>query len=592
MVFGKHINKYFIRYSWLLLLGLFSLAIVDYGVLKVPEFYRMVVNGINDGQVMFEGAMVAFDIDFLLDHICLPLIYVVIMIVAGRFLWRVCFFGSAIYVEIGLRDEMFDKCKRLPQQYYQVNKVGNLMSLFTNDVDTVQECFGDGTMMFCDCFVQGGMCLYKMARMNWTLALLSLIPVALLLISGFTVGKYMSAKWDERQEVFSKLSDYSQESFSGLAVIKAFAKETRELLAFKKLNKENEKVNIEFVKMSVLLEICVTLFVESMVAVILGYGGYLVYTGVFNAGEVVEYIGYFTAIVWPIMSISMQIDMHARGKASLTRINELLDAPIELKDADDCTRGDLDIKGGIEFNHLTFTYPGSEVEVLHDVTFSINPGENIGIIGPTGCGKTTIVDLIARVYNVPDNSLLVDGVCVNRMPIKHLRDAIAYVPQDNFLFSETIASNIAFAFDDDTARGKIEEAAKMSDVHKDIVDFADGYDTLLGERGVTVSGGQKQRISIARALMKNAQILILDDSVSAVDTKTERLILDNLRKERQGKTTILIAHRVSTIQHMDKILLMDDGRIIAYGTHDELMNSCDAYAQMVEDQRLEDEENA
>ena len=581
----------------MLLLGLLALVMVDYAQLKVPEYYRMVVNGLNTGTTEVGGTVVDFTLDVLLDNICLPLIIVIVMIVAGRFLWRVGFFGAAVKVERDLRDRMFDHCKDLSQQYYQVNKVGNLMSLFTNDLETIQDCYGDGILMMMDALFLGILAFSKMFRMNWTLTLFSMIPMVFLFIGAMTVGRKMSKKWEQRQEAFSNLSDFSQESFSGIAVIKAFAKEAKELWAFKKLNKENERVNVEFVRMSTLMHISVTLFIESVMCVILGYGGYLIHEGVFNAGEMIEFIGYFTSIVWPIMAISMLVEMHARGKASLNRVSELLDAPIDVKDSEEVEAKEAAndpsmhpaIKGDIEFRHLNFAFPGTDLEVLHDVSFTIKAGENVGLIGKTGTGKTTIVDLIARTYNVPDGTIFVDGHDVNSIPIHELRSHIAYVPQDNFLFSETIGSNIAFAFADADDTDSIEHAATMAGVHDNIMEFPERYKTVLGERGVTVSGGQKQRISIARALMKNAEILILDDSVSAVDTKTEHTILENLRKERAGKTTILIAHRITTIEHMDRIIYIEDGEIVDVGSHHELCARCPRYAEMVELQRLEDE---
>ncbi len=587
MLFGKHINRYYLKYSPSLLLGIFALIVIDYFQLIVPELYKLVVNGINDGAVEYKGATVAFDMDFLLDRICLPLLGIILVMVIGRFLGRICFFGAGVKVETDLRGRMFDRCKDLSQQYYQVNKVGNMMTLFTNDLETVQDCFGSGVLMFCDALFLGVLAIYKMARMDLLLTGLTLIPMVLLLIVGTIVGKYMMNKWETRQEAFSKLSDFSQESFSGIAVIKAFVKEFVELLAFRHLNKENEKANVDYTKASTLLNISVTLFVESVVCVILGYGGYLVYQDVFTAGELVEFIGYFTAIVWPVMAVSQLIEMASRGKASLKRISELLDAKPDVFDREDVSDGDA-IVGDIEFRSLDFTYPDGDYKALSGVSFKINAGENVGIIGKTGSGKTTLVDLILRTYNVPDGTVFLDGRDINTIPIHTVRKYAAYVPQDNFLFSDTIENNISFATDGG-GFDEVETAAKMADVHENIVGFADGYKTVLGERGVTVSGGQKQRISIARALMKDASILILDDSVSAVDVKTEKVILDNLRSIRRGKTTILIAHRISTIEQMDKIIFIDDGRVSDVGTHDELYARCEDYREMVELQRLDDE---
>ena len=587
MIFGKYINRYYLKNAPVLLLGLLALLMVDYIQLLIPQFYRLVINGVNLGQVVVNGQTLPFTKEVLLQHICLPMIWIVVLMVIGRFLWRICFFGSAVRVAANLRERMFDHSRQLSQQYYQVNKVGNLMSLYTNDIDTIQECFGDGILMFFDALVLGLMALYKMWRMDYKLTLLALIPALLMFGIGTVMGTAMTKRWEERQQAFSDLSDFAQENFSGIAVIKAFVKELKELMAFRKLNKQNEEINVIYTKIATLLEVLVTLFVESVICVILGYGGYLVYQGRFNAGQLVEYIGYFEAIVWPIMAISMLIEKTSRGKASLNRISELLDAPIDVADRPGVQELQ-NPQGSVEFRHLTFRYPDGEYDVLQDISFTIHPGESVGIVGKTGAGKTALVDLLLRTYNVPDGTLFVDGKDVNTLSIHSVRAACAYVPQDNFLFSDTIAHNIGFGVDDASPE-MIDHAASLADVRDNIVDFKDGYETVLGERGVTVSGGQKQRISIARALLKDAPILILDDSVSAVDTRTEKIILDNLKSSRANKTTLLIAHRISTVERLDKIIFLDDGKIEAVGPHDELYTSCPKYRRMVDLQRLEDE---
>ena len=587
MIFGKYINRYYLKNAPVLLLGLLALLMVDYIQLLIPQFYRLVINGVNLGQVLVNGQALPFTKEVLLQHICLPMIWIVVLMVIGRFLWRICFFGSAVRVAANLRERMFDHSRQLSQQYYQVNKVGNLMSLYTNDIDTIQECFGDGILMFFDALVLGLMALYKMWRMDYKLTLLALIPALIMFGIGTVMGTAMTKRWEERQQAFSDLSDFAQENFSGIAVIKAFVKELKELMAFRKLNKQNEEINVIYTKIATLLEVLVTLFVESVICVILGYGGYLVYQGRFNAGQLVEYIGYFEAIVWPIMAISMLIEKTSRGKASLNRITELLDAPIDVADRPGVQELQ-NPQGSVEFRHLTFRYPDGEYDVLQDISFTIHPGESVGIVGKTGAGKTALVDLLLRTYNVPDGTLFVDGKDVNTLSIHSVRAACAYVPQDNFLFSDTIAHNIGFGVDDASPE-MIDHAASLADVRDNIVDFKDGYETVLGERGVTVSGGQKQRISIARALLKNAPILILDDSVSAVDTRTEKIILDNLKSSRANKTTLLIAHRISTVERLDKIIFLDDGKIEAIGPHDELYTSCPKYRRMVDLQRLEDE---
>ena len=587
MIFGKYINRYYLKNAPVLLLGLLALLMVDYIQLLIPQFYRLVINGVNLGQVVVNGQTLPFTKEVLLQHICLPMIWIVVLMVIGRFLWRICFFGSAVRVAANLRERMFDHSRQLSQQYYQVNKVGNLMSLYTNDIDTIQECFGDGILMFFDALVLGLMALYKMWRMDYKLTLLALIPALIMFGIGTVMGTAMTKRWEERQQAFSDLSDFAQENFSGIAVIKAFVKELKELMAFRKLNKQNEEINVIYTKIATLLEVLVPLFVESVICVILGYGGYLVYQGRFNAGQLVEYIGYFEAIVWPIMAISMLIEKTSRGKASLNRITELLDAPIDVADRPGVQELQ-NPQGSVEFRHLTFRYPDGEYDVLQDISFTIHPGESVGIVGKTGAGKTALVDLLLRTYNVPDGTLFVDGKDVNTLSIHSVRAACAYVPQDNFLFSDTIAHNIGFGVDDASPE-MIDHAASLADVRDNIVDFKDGYETVLGERGVTVSGGQKQRISIARALLKDAPILILDDSVSAVDTRTEKIILDNLKSSRANKTTLLIAHRISTVERLDKIIFLDDGKIEAIGPHDELYTSCPKYRRMVDLQRLEDE---
>ena len=400
MIFGKHINRYYLKYALWLITGLAALVMVDYLQLEIPKLYRMLINGMNSGVVVYRGQQVTFDMAFVIDRICMPMVGIMSAMIIGRFLWRVCFFGSAVRLEEDLRNRMFDHAKELSREYYQINKVGNLMSLFTNDLDTVQECFGWGVMMFFDAILMGVLAVRNMLAMDLVLTVLSMIPMAFLLCSATIVGKRLTEKWDARQAAFSRLSDFSQESFSGIAVIKAFVKEGKELWAFKKLNVENEEANINHTKASVVFRVMVMLFVESVVCVILGYGGWLVYTGSFNGGQLVEFIAYFTAVVWPIMAVSDLIDMTSRGKASLDRLGELLDAEVNVKDREGV--GELtDVRGNIEFRNLTFRYPDGEYDALNDVSFTISAGENVGLVGKTGSGKTTLVDLILRTYKYP-----------------------------------------------------------------------------------------------------------------------------------------------------------------------------------------------
>ncbi len=587
MIFGKHINRYYLKYSPLIILGLLALFFVDTFQLMIPKLYGLIINGLNSdtGTVLVDGVEHAFDMNFLLDEICLPMIIIIFVMVFCRFLWRICLFGAGIFLESDLRSRMFDHAKDLSQQYYQTNKVGNLMSYFTNDLQTIHSCFANGLIMFFDALIMCSLAIYKMITLHPILTLFSLIPIIIFLCCSLVIKKYMAIKWRKRQEAFSNLSDHAQESFAGIAVIKAYVKEGYELLRFKKLCKDNEEKNVDYVRLSQMLSVLLLLFTESITCIIIGYGGYLVHENVLNAGELVEFIGYFTSIIWPVTAIGELVNLNSQGKASLTRIGEFLDTKPDVADVN--ATENVDIKGSIEFKNLTFAYPNANKDTLKGVSFVINAGERIGLIGRTGSGKTTLVDLILRTYNVPDGTIFIDGTDINRIPIKTLRASAAYVPQDNFLFSDTIENNIAFATDGGTFE-QVVDAAKMAAVHDNIDEFPKKYSSVLGERGVTVSGGQKQRISIARALMKNAPILILDDSVSAVDVNTEKTILSNLNSMREGKTTILIAHRISTIENMDKIIFIDDGEIVAIGTHAELYESCEEYKNMVNLQKLDD----
>lgn len=593
MVFGKHINKYYLKYLWMLLIGLVALVAVDYFQLLIPEYLRTVLNGINTGEVIIDGQTTPFTMETLLTHVCFPLLIVVAIIVIGRFAWRMCFLGSAVKVESEMRSEMFDRARFLSPRFYRENKVGTLMALFTNDLETIQESFGWGVMMFFDAVFLGSLAIVKMWRMNYVLTLYCMLPMIFLLVVSAIVGHFEMKKWDKRQMEFSKLTDSAQESFSGLAVIKAFVRELKQLLTFGKICKENEQVNVEYTRIRSVLEIFITLFVQSVMCIILGYGGYVVWHGGFNSGQLIEFIGYFNSVIWPIMAVSQLIDMRARGTASLKRISNLLDTQPEITDSPDVLPIDK-IEGEIEFKNLSFRYPDGESDELKDISLHIAKGEHVGIIGRTGAGKTTLVNLIMRAFNAPRGTLFIDGHDIGEIPLKTLRNGIAYVPQDNFLFSDTVKNNIAFSVEEENevSLEKVRRAAACALVASDVEEFSDRYETKLGERGVTVSGGQKQRIAIARALMKEAPVLILDDSLSAVDTDTEQSILDNLAQVRKDKTTLLIAHRVSAVERMDKIIFLENGSIKAAGTHSQLMESSREYARLVALQQLEEDREA
>ncbi|NLD25738.1 MAG: ABC transporter ATP-binding protein [Acholeplasmataceae bacterium] len=582
MLFGKNVNQYYLKYALFFIVGILALVAVDIFQLEIPEIIGDVIDGIDENWLTKS---------ILIEYMKKIGIIILVMF-TGRFLWRICIFGNGVRIEAALREKMFVHLENLSQRYLQENKTGALMALFTNDLQTVRSAFAEGTLMLVDALFLGSMAFMKMWKLDITLTLISSIPLILLALCGKIIGGYMRKKYSQRQKAFANISDFTQESFSGISVIKAFVKEGKELLAFRKINQDNLEKNVEFVKAAVLLQILITFFISSIMIIILGYGGYMVYQsraygiGDFTIGTLTKFIQFFSTLTWPMMAVAQLINLTSQGSASLKRINSLLNEEPDIKDDVDAV--DMEIEGKITFDAFTFSYPNAENSALKNISFTIEKGESLGIIGRTGSGKTILVDSLLRIYNVNQNQVFIDDVDIMKIKIADLRRAIAYVPQDNFLFSDTIANNINFSRSE-LNMDDIVAAAINADVHSNIQEFANGYETILGERGTTVSGGQKQRISIARALLSDAKILILDDSVSAVDTKTEETILHNIRNLRAGKTTIFIAHRISTIQSLDKIALLEEGKLIGFGSHLELMHKCPTYKKMVDLQRLEDE---
>lgn len=590
MLFGKYVNKFYKKYWYLLISGAIFLILVDYFQLKIPEIYGSIINELKNGTLFSDtnneyGKILSY---------ALQMIGVGLIMFIGRFGWRNTVFGVGIRIEADLREDLFKKALTLDQAFYKENKTGGLLSYFTNDLEVIQRCFGQGTILIVDAIFLGVLAYVKMLRLSWKIALIALIPLLTILICSFFIERIMKQRFLKKQQAYENLSDFANENFSGISVIKAFVRESGEEKRFAKINDENKKANLSFVKISILVDIFFT-FVLTLIIAVLTYfcsdqvlKGAKTLTGeTFDVGQMTELIAYFDTLIWPMFAISQLINLRAQGQASLKRISNILDTPVNIKDSDDVVK-DVKITGDILFKNFNFNYPDSNIDVLHDINLHIKSGEFVGIIGKTGAGKSTFVDILLRTYNLNSGELFFDNVDIMKLPFKQVRDSIGYVPQDNFLFSDTISNNISFAYDE-VSLEKIENAAKLSDVHDNIIDFKDQYKTILGERGVTLSGGQKQRVSIARALIKDPQILILDDSVSAVDTKTEEEILSNLREIRRGKTTIIIAHRISTVKDLDKIVVLEDGTISGIGTNDELLKNNKEYQELVRLQSLERE---
>ena len=582
MLFGKHVNKFYKKYFWFFFLGIVALIVIDYFQLMIPEIFGDLIDATEDGSI--------FNNLNILNNAVMWIGIIAIIMFCGRFTWRYCIFGVGVRIEADMRDMMFLHSEELSYNYYKKHKTGVLMALYTNDLQTIRAFFGQGTVMLIDFIFLGSIALIKMFILNWILTLIVLIPAVAIAVASFFLGNKMEEKFSIRQKAYEDLSDFAQENFTGISVIKAFVKEKEEMEAFNEVNKDNYNKNMDFLRYYMLLNVAITLVLNLIVAVIFAGGVYLIGADYnFSVGNLTEYVSYFNTLTWPMMAIGQLINLRSQAKASLGRVSKLLDELPEITDNKEIIKSQ--INGKIEFKHLNFQYADADTPILNDISFVINKGQMVGILGKTGSGKSTLVDLLLRMYNVKENELFLDDVDIMNLPFKQVRENIGYVPQDNFLFSDTIRNNIAFAFNNDISDEDIINSASMADVHDNIKEFSEGYQTILGERGVTLSGGQKQRVSIARALIKNPPIMIFDDSVSAVDTKTEEKILTNLRKLRKGKTTIMVSHRISTVKDLDLIILLDEGKIVGIGNHDTLMKSSNLYQEMVKLQTLEKEVN-
>lgn len=585
MIFGKALNKYYLKNLHWFLFGILALVVVDYVQLEIPRIIGQIVGGLTADEVT---GVVSLDLEGLVVLLTQIMVFIIFMVV-GRFVWRICIFGASRRFDYGLRNDMFEHTEKLSNAYYSKNKTGGLMAYFTNDLETVRRAVGPGMIMMVDAVFLGTLAIIRMLQINVQLTIVSAIPLSLIAIVGSILGNKMRNKFKEAQKAFEDLSDYTTESLGGISVIKAFVKEKVELMHFLKRNKNTKDKNIEFVKMQSALQIIVRSIVSLIFVVIIGYTGYLVKNDIMNIQEFTYFFGVFSTLIWPMMAIAMIINIRSRGKASYERIQKILDEEVDVYDHEN-VENIQSVDGKIEFKNLTFAYPDANEPVLKNISFTIEKGETIGILGRTGSGKTSIVDLLLRIYNVDEGSVFVDDKDIMNLPIRKVREAIGYVPQDGFLFSDSISKNISLSYGvQDGLFKEVEQAAILSDVHDNIIEFTEGYDTIIGERGVTLSGGQRQRLSIARALIKDPAIMVLDDSVSAVDTKTEETILKNLQQIRSDRTTIIIAHRISTLKTTDKIIIVDEGEILDIGSHEELLARCEFYIDMVERQKLEDE---
>ncbi len=568
--------RYLYKYKWKYLFGIITLFIVDFMHLYIPQFTGEITDGLESHTMDMNGVLLGIGKILLVGGI----------LAIGRYLWRYFIFGSSRAIECEIRNDLFAHLEKLSMSYYNKNKTGDLMSHFTNDLNAVRMSIGPAVITAFDAVIMTIMVLIKMILyVDFRLTVLSVIPLLFIAAGGVYYGKAVEKRFAAKQEAFSDLTDQVQESISGIRVIKAFVQERKELKSFAKANMENKDKNMGIVKLQAIVMPSLDFIIGFSSVITLLYGGYLTIKGDITLGRFIAFNQYVNMLVWPMIAAGDSITFFSQGFASLKRIQNIFDEKPEIFD-EAAVKSIKHLEGDININDLCFRYSPDTSNVLNHISAHIEKGSSLAILGRTGSGKTTMANLLLRMYNVEPGQITLDGNDIREIPLKTLRENIAYVPQDNFLFSDTLRNNIAFGTITDDL-DMVEQAAREACIHDNIMSFPLKYETMVGERGVTLSGGQKQRSSIARAFMKAAPILILDDSLSAVDTNTEEMILENLKKNRQGKTTIIIAHRISTIQNADNILVLDAGEMAEYGTHEELLKLQGIYADMYEKQQLE-----
>ena len=575
----KFAGRYVSRHWWQYLLGILALYLVDQVNIYVPEFTGRIIDGLTDGTLNMDGAM----------KIVWMIAGMGLAIAIGRFGWRFFIFGAARSIEREMRGDMYAHLSRLSMRYFNQHKTGDLMAHFTNDLMSVRMLLGMTIITAFDATVMLVLVLWSMVQfVSPKLTVVAVIPMLVIAVGDFFYGKVMHKRFRAKQEAFSGLTDQVQETISGIRVIKAFVQERKELYAFAKTTAFTKDKNLNVVRLQALMMPVMDLIIGTSTLLTLMYGGYLAIHGEITVGQFVAFNSYVGMLVWPMMAVGECITSISQGLASMGRIISIFDEKPEIVDGEQTNHSVTALRGEIKLNHLTFAYPDMpDVTVLEDVSVTVKRGETLAILGRTGSGKSTVPSLLVRLYDVADGMITIDGHDLKSIPLGVLRESIACVPQDNFLFSDTLQNNIAFGSADKTL-ASVEHAAKLACIHDNIAEFPEQYQTVVGERGVTLSGGQKQRSSIARALMKDSPILILDDALSAVDTDTERNILDNLKTVRGGdRTTIIVAHRISTIQDADHILVLDDGKVAEYGTHEELIANAGLYKSLFDKQQLE-----
>lgn len=571
------LKKYFLRYKKKLMWGIVFILISNAGTVFLPILLKDSINELQNNttsQKLFEYAV----------------LIVGTSIIAGifRYLIRQTIIVVSRLIEYDLRGDFWSHIQKLPMRYFQNNSTGNIMSHATNDINAVRMFIGPAVMYSIDTSIRLIIVVSIMLSINFSLTLYSLLPLPILSYGVYRVGKLIHEKYTKIQENFSQLTTRAQENFSGIRVIKSYVREANEIKRWNELSKDYLRKNMTLVRIQALIQPILFIITGISIIVVIWLGGTKVINGEMNLGEIAAFVMYLGILIWPVIAFGWVMNIVQQGEASMKRLNKIFSEPYEIQDNELTDYSVKTLKGEIEFKNVSFKYSDSLPDVLKQINLKINSGSTLAIIGHTGSGKTSLINLIPRLYDVTSGEVLIDGHNVKQISLDTLRTNIALVQQESFLFSDSVYGNISYGLKE-TDKKRVEEVSRIANFDRDVQSFPKGYETIVGERGITFSGGQKQRASLARALAIDPQILILDDSFSAVDTHTEESILKNLKQFMKERTSIIISHRISTVKDADMIIVLDNGKIAEQGTHEQLVSRGGIYAELHYKQLLEKE---